>query len=323
MPRKTQQGWKVDLRPNGRDGPRFRKTFPTQGEALAYEKYILANNHNPEPWQSNKSDKRRLSILAKAWFDLHGHQLKSGNKRMVELNHVIELMGDPVADKFTAKDYTAFRAERLKDVSPNTVNHELAYLRALFNELRRLGDWPKPNPLADVRRVKMDDYELAFLELDQARELLAVLDESPTSHARISARLALATGGRWGEVSTVKLRQIAKGRITYAKTKNGKSRTIPIAPELEKLVREHAPLVDGLNTFKRAIVKLGWDLPKGQSTHILRHTFASHFMMNGGNILTLQRILGHGNITMTMRYAHLSPDHLSEALDFNPLKAIG
>ncbi|WP_256258981.1 tyrosine-type recombinase/integrase [Burkholderia ubonensis] len=57
-------------------------------------------------------------------------------------------------------------------------------------------------------------------------------------------------------------------------------------------------------------------------THALRHTFASHFMMNGGNILTLQRILGHQSLTMTMRYAHLSPDHLMEAKRLNPLSTI-
>lgn len=42
-------------------------------------------------------------------------------------------------------------------------------------------------------------------------------------------------------------------------------------------------------------------------------------MMNGGNILTLQRILGHGSLTMTMRYAHLAPEHLHEAKNLNPL----
>ncbi len=57
-------------------------------------------------------------------------------------------------------------------------------------------------------------------------------------------------------------------------------------------------------------------------THILRHTFASHFMMAGGDILTLQRILGHGDIKMTMRYSHLSPDHLASALQLSPLAQI-
>jgi len=49
------------------------------------------------------------------------------------------------------------------------------------------------------------------------------------------------------------------------------------------------------------------------SFHDLRHTFATQFMMNGGNVFELQKILGHKNIDMTMRYAHFSPEHLQSA----------
>jgi len=68
--------------------------------------------------------------------------------------------------------------------------------------------------------------------------------------------------------------------------------------------------------------RAGIETPTGQLTHVLRHTFASHFMMNGGNILVLQRILGHTDIKVTMRYAHFAPDHLSEAISLNPLTKI-
>nr|DAO67606.1 MAG TPA: integrase [Caudoviricetes sp.] len=68
--------------------------------------------------------------------------------------------------------------------------------------------------------------------------------------------------------------------------------------------------------------RAGIETPTGQLTHVLRHTFASHFMMNGGNILVLQRILGHTDIKVTMRYAHFAPDHLSEAISFNPLNQL-
>jgi len=71
--------------------------------------------------------------------------------------------------------------------------------------------------------------------------------------------------------------------------------------------------------FRSAIERCGIQLPEGQLTHVLRHTFASHFMMNGGNILTLQRILGHSSLAMTMKYAHLAPEHLQEAIKLNPL----
>uniref|UniRef100_UPI0035E45CD3 tyrosine-type recombinase/integrase n=1 Tax=Ectopseudomonas guguanensis TaxID=1198456 RepID=UPI0035E45CD3 len=63
-------------------------------------------------------------------------------------------------------------------------------------------------------------------------------------------------------------------------------------------------------------------LPKGQAAHALRHTFASHFIQNGGDILTLQKILGHSSPAMTMRYAHLAPEHLAEAVKLNPIAGI-
>lgn len=50
--------------------------------------------------------------------------------------------------------------------------------------------------------------------------------------------------------------------------------------------------------------------------HDLRHTFASNYMMNGGNVFDLQKLLGHTKIDMTMRYAHFSPNHLQESLRF-------
>lgn len=77
--------------------------------------------------------------------------------------------------------------------------------------------------------------------------------------------------------------------------------------------------IDNVHAFRDGVEKAGLTLPRGQLTHVLRHTFASHFIMNGGNILVLQKILGHSSLTMTMRYAHLAPEHLQEAKMLNPL----
>ncbi len=316
--RKKNGEWHVDVRPNGHAGKRYRKSFPSQAEARRYENWAISESKDPEPWDTPKKDKRRLSDLLKLWYDLHGHTLKSGQNRFNDVTKLIKLMGDPEAATFTTKTFTDFRAKRLTEVSANTVNHDLAYLRSLFNELRRLGEWNRPNPLSDVRRIKLDETELSFLTTEQITQLLAELDKSPSSHARITARICLSTGARWGEAATLKANQVINNKITFNKTKNSKNRSIPISTELAKLIAENAPLPDGMNTFKRAVKRLGWNLPKGQMTHILRHSFASHFMINGGSILTLQRILGHGSIIMTMRYAHLSPDHLQEALELNP-----
>ncbi|CAI0926999.1 Tyrosine recombinase XerC [Serratia ficaria] len=60
----------------------------------------------------------------------------------------------------------------------------------------------------------------------------------------------------------------------------------------------------------------------GQAMHVMRHTFASHFMMGKGNILTLQKILGHASIVQTMVYAHFAPDYLNDAVRLNPLENV-
>ncbi len=54
-------------------------------------------------------------------------------------------------------------------------------------------------------------------------------------------------------------------------------------------------------------------------THVMRHSFASHYIKNGGDILELKELLGHSTINMTMRYAHLAPGKLEKVIRLNPL----
>ncbi|WP_230945807.1 tyrosine-type recombinase/integrase [Burkholderia cepacia] len=121
--------------------------------------------------------------------------------------------------------------------------------------------------------------------------------------------------------------QVRSGVIQFARTKSGKARAVPIVRELTEQIAAHHTahgvgeriFASAFAAFRSAIDRANIVLPDGQLTHVLRHTFASHFMIRGGNILTLQRILGHQSLMMTMRYAHLAPDHLEEARRLNPL----
>lgn len=100
---------------------------------------------------------------------------------------------------------------------------------------------------------------------------------------------------------------------------------MPIKPALADDLRKVAyPVGQRLfssckGAFRKAVERSGIELPDGQLTHALRHTFASHFLINGGDILALQRILGHSDLKVTMRYAHLAPDYMARVRDLSPI----
>lgn len=331
MIRKTESGWQVDSQPGGRGGKRFRKTFKTQAEAKAYEAWLTTQVNQDAKWQPEKRDTRRLSELIDLWHTHHGIGLKAGANTYSRLKLACEAMGNPVADRFTVNTFATYRTERLAaGIAQNSVNREHAYLRSVFNELRRLGQWKKPNPLAELRQFKVQERELSYLTAAQIQELLEALAEGKNRHAVMIAKVCLTTGARWSEAENLQVRHIRNGQIQFAGTKSGKVRAIPISSSFEKELRQHHDTAEtgqrlfayAYSAFRDAVERSGLTLQEGQLTHVLRHTFASHFMMNGGNILVLQRSLGHANLTMTMRYAHLAPDHLQEVVKLNPLTAL-
>lgn len=325
--------WQAQVFPNGRDGRRIRRQFATKSEALAFERH-LKDQTQDKPWLGEKVDKRRLIDLVNTWFNTHGITLSDGLTRQKAMHFAILSMGNPLATEFNAKLFASYREKRLsgkitrsdrvKAVKPRTVNLELAYFRAMFNELKRLEEWEAPNPLENVREFKLYETELSYLTLEEIRRLL---DECKLSKAKDLENIVcvcLATGSRWSEAETLTGNQITPNKITFIKTKGKKNRSVPIDSELYSRLphkRTSSPVFTSCYAaFRGAIKRAEINLPDGQLSHVLRHTFASHFMMNGGNILVLQRILGHTDIKVTMRYAHFAPDHLSEAISFNPLK---
>lgn len=184
-------------------------------------------------------------------------------------------------------------------------------------------------PLADIDNIKVPERELSFLTDDQITELLEETQKCDNPHVYLITKISLSTGARWGEAEGLTVQRVRNNQVSFTDTKSGKNRSIPISKTLYEEIHEHAKLTKGsgifsgsISSFRRALKRTSIELPKGQAAHVLRHTFASHFMMNGGNILTLQKVLGHSDIKMTMRYSHLSPDFLEEAVRLNPLEGL-
>lgn len=314
--------WKVDVEPI--KGKRFRKVFKTKAEAMRFEATCRAKVIDAPAWSPKPKDKRRLTDLIDRWATLHAHTLSDGEARRRLLDTLAKDLGNPIAIKLTGNEYAEYRTNALKaGANPKTLNNRLGYLRSVFNVLFQLSDIDYPNPLARVRPLRLQEKELAYLTDDQINTLFeAIHNRCKTPHVAMVAAICLATGARWGEAQALTPDRVRDGLVTFINTKGKRVRAIPVDPALEVRLhshfKKHGLFSNCLNSFDKTLAASKLPVPAGQSSHVLRHTFASHFVMNGGNILTLQKILGHTSLTMTMRYAHLAPDHLQDALKFGP-----
>ncbi|PTO77202.1 integrase [Vibrio splendidus] len=329
--------WICECYPNGRAGKRVRKKFATKGEAKAFELHTM-KEIDDKPWMGDKPDHRRLSQIIELWYQLHGVNTKSGLRAKRRMEIVCEALNDPIANQLNERMLAHYRAKRIykgrnidrlatnQPISIATHNHDLIWLKSMFNELIRLKEWKGLNPIADLRKLKTSEPELAFLTVNQINHLLDEVKSSPMSEDLTAIiKLCLATGARIREAIEIKGAQLSKFKVTYINTKGKRNRTVPISEELYQLIHKDTSgrlFSCAYSTVYKWLTRALPNLPKGQGTHVLRHTFASHFMMNGGNILVLQNILGHTDISMTMRYSHFAPSHLSDAIHFNPLNSL-
>lgn len=323
--KKDGDKWLVDLYPEGRSGKRVRKKFDTRAEAARFEKFVLSAVHQGKDWNTSKRDSRHLNELIDIWFKAKGSYLKDGPRRRRCLLDISEWLGNPKGIDLKATNFTAYLSYKTESgISEKTINNHLGYMNAVYNYLADVGEIEYSNPLAKIKPIKIDERELSWLTAEQIRHLLNTIESfSQNPHVLLLTKICLATGARWSEAEGLKLRHVRDGKLSFHGTKSGKSRSVPVADdlfrEIEAHLKEFGEFSFSLSAFRRALDESGIELPKGQAAHVLRHTFASHFMMNGGNILTLQKALGHSSISITMRYAHLASDHLKDCVKFNPL----
>jgi integrase len=181
-------------------------------------------------------------------------------------------------------------------------------------------------PRVRLLRVPKPDFEL----LEAARY-------NPEWYAMIF--FALRTGLRYGELCELRWYDVDlnNGRVNVRRScylgyvttpKGGREREIPLSSQTIKLLREHRHLKGELVFCKEDGSRRRYDGSMNAlktlcrranmrplSWHVLRHTFASHLVMRGAPLKTVQELLGHATIEMTMRYAHLSPEVKRDAVD--------
>ena len=334
--KQVDNGWKVDFRAGGANGKRYRKVCRSTAEAERYQKFVEAQMITTgKPWQSKPKDTRRLSELAELWKDHIGLTLKDFESRCRKLDHIVDKLGNPIASQLKPETFNGYLSTKLKKGrSKATINKDIVMLGAVYNGLFKLGIIDFKNPVRVVKKLKLDHRELTFLDHAEIKQVLKALDDMNEIDTKLISEICLNTGARWGEAESISKKMVRHNKLTFTNTKNGKNRAIPISDELFKMIKVHASKVKGdfvfnqstrksrMEIFAEAIALSKIELPVGQNTHVLRHTFASHFVINGGNILSLMKILDHSDISITMKYAHLAKDHFTDALKFNPTKMV-
>jgi site-specific recombinase XerD len=310
----------VDVRPTGRHGKRIRRRFHKKHEATAFERHIMATHLN-KPWQSQLKDARSVAELIEIWWANHGQHVKWGAKQKLTMERVNEGLGSVRAFQIETAHLSAYRSLRLtQGCKANTINRELSALSGMFSFLIGAGLFRGENPLGGLRKMKIVVAEMSYLT---TAEITALLSKLGGDNHKIVV-FCLNTGARWSEAAELRAEHVLNQRAIFTKTKNGRQRVVPLSSEVERYITSTGagllfPDAD-YGLIRLAIKEIKPHIPKGQALHVLRHTYATHFIINGGNIITLQRILGHATIQQTMTYAHFAPDFLQDAITFNPLK---
>ena len=217
-----------------------------------------------------------------------------------------------------------------------SVNREISCLHHIFT---KGVEWEmmERNPFDKGKSLLMKENNKRFRYLSES-EITTLLDNCIHDYTKDIVVTVLNTGMRRQEVLGLKWEQIKDDFMYLSKTKTNESRQIPVNDDLAELFKDirqrvhlrseyvfcdkkGKPFRDIKTSFKASLRRAGIE---GFRFHDLRHSFSSHFIMRGGSLKELQEILGHKNITMTMRYAHLSQETKKKAVNLlNGLTASG
>lgn len=342
MPRPNQKNRGIFERPLGSGtwyarwtdhlGVEHRQVGPGKTAAQAiYTKAVAARMEGRQP-----VDTSRLSIadlIARYEPEILSKNKKSAPEYARQGKLWTGVFGPRIANRLTAGDIETWSAARQKTHAAGTVNLSLRYLKMLFNLAIR-DDILEKNPLAARRVKEVKGGQIRERILTSAEEDL--LEANMPRPFWLQLIVALYSGLRQAEQLGLKRAQVSRKtkKITLHDAKGdrkGEKEYVGLNdrawPALEEAMAEHPESewvwpnqygtgpIDGTaltKKFQRLCRGLG--MPGGITWHALRHTFISRLCMMGVPLPTVQKLARHRSITMTLRYAHLCPDHQEQAL---------
>lgn len=324
------------------DGSRGTKTVD-----LAYAQAFLARANAGLEVRQEKRDFSKLSDLAQVWLDSRNHLASNYDERNRWKNHLEPALGHLTPDQVTVPTLKALiQALRAKGLARGTVGLQIALLSSFWSDLVEDGV-AATNP---VRMLSQKTRRELVSELDwktvpwvrsvqdivRIHDRLAVYDR----HVALAYIIGALAGLRTGEVRALRWEHIdLETRLIHVRDKVGRrsgavetpkddeSRFAPILDSLYWYLRNAMPafpqagLVCGGEKFlddhrmgalfSKVMAEL--ELPKMRWYEGTRHTFGSQWVANGGSLETLREMLGHSSVTITERYAHLTPGTYSDA----------
>lgn len=313
-------------------GERYRKSFTTRAEAESWElstKIALKKGEIiTDDTGSVKTGVRTLQELLdlthkRYWVGTGGEEAAVTNA-----NKCIELLGPalpPSAVNESRLDDLIFTFES-QGLAPATINRRLSALSKMLTFAEQRGYITrKPR----IERKKEPTHRVRYVSEREEEELLAYYTFIGQPDFRDLLICLMDTGARLNEMRSVQTRDVEEGLLILNRTKSDKIRSIPLTKRAEAILKGR--IKDG-ELKPTDNVWFGWTNDKirhlwnhGKShlglmtdpqfvPHVLRHTFCSRLVQRGVDIVTVSKLAGHASITMTMRYSHLRPDNLVDAI---------
>ena len=249
----------------------------------------------------------------------------------LNLAHLKAVFGaDTPLEAITAGRISEYREQRAGQltrrktkIAPATLNREPAVLRHLFR--LAVEEWQAIEAPPRIRLAKEPQGRLRFLTEEELARLLATCGREQrrkqSPHLEAVVAIAVNTGKRKSELLGLEWGRVdfARGVLLLEVTKSGRRREVPMNQAVYEALsalpgpKESGPVFRRVNGAAWGNIRTAFENAcadaklAGFRFHDLRHTFASHMMMRGATIGELRELLGHADVKMTMRYAHLSP----------------
>jgi integrase len=223
-------------------------------------------------------------------------------------------------------DIEGYKLHRRTQVSGSTTNRELALLKRMFNLAIEWDLFLDRNPVCRVRFFREFNIHRRTLSLEEEQQFL----RNAAPFLQDLVIFGLNTGLRVGEIFSLQWSHVdmEKGILNVFAPKTGKTRPVPMNSEARRVLEAWAlgrknsfvfynhdtgkPFVDLKAGFALACRKAGIS---GVTWHTLRHTFASRLLDRGADIVTVQQLLGHSTVIVTMRYTHTNLDSKRAAVE--------